>query len=119
CFISAPAHDLASVAPRGWRAQRSPLQWLALVWFLAACGLPPRPESGGSRVHCPDGSTRVTVNCALVSQLKGRVLEANHRLSETKLGRSVAYEDQALAQVTAATQQLALELDAKCAQYNA
>jgi hypothetical protein len=113
------AHARASAAQGGWRAQRFPLTWLALVWLLSACGLPPRPESGGSRAHCPDGSTRVTVNCALVSKLKARVLEANVGLSGTKLGLSVAYEDQALAQVTAATQQLALELDAKCAQYNA
>jgi hypothetical protein len=90
-----------------------------LAGLLSGCGLPPRPEAGGSRAHCPDGSTRVTVSCALVSQLKERVLEANVRLSETKLGLSVAYEDQAQAQVAAATQQLALELDAKCAQYNA
>jgi hypothetical protein len=101
------------------RAPRSVRPLLALVWLLGGCGLPPRPEAGGSRVQCPDGSTRVSVSCALVSQLKARVLEANAGLSDTKLGLSVAFEDQALAQVTAATQQLALELDAKCAQYNA
>lgn len=110
---------MASVAPCAGRAQCSPLPWLALVWLLSACGLPPRPEAGGSRIHCPDGSSRVSVSCALVSQLKARVLEANAGLSEARLGFSVAYGNQALAQVTAATQQLALELDAKCAEYNA
>jgi Domain of unknown function (DUF4384) len=98
---------------------RSSLRWLALVWLLGACGLPPRPESGGSRVQCPDGSTRVSVSCALVSRLKTRVVEANLGLAEKKLGLSAAYEDQALVQVTAATEQLARELDAKCTQYNA
>jgi hypothetical protein len=112
-------HDGASTRRFGCRARPSPLPWLALVWLLGACGLPPRPESGGRRVHCPDGSTRVTASCALVSQLKARVLEANARLSETELGFGAAHGNQALAQVTAATQQLALELDAKCALYNA
>src|SRR5688572_22350803 len=83
----------ASKAPRGWRAQRLLLPWLPLSWFVGACGLPPRAEAGGSHVHCPDGSARVSVSCSLVSRLKTRVLEANVGLGKSKLGLSVAYED--------------------------
>lgn len=93
---------------------------LSAAALLGACTLMGRPEAAsGTTVHCPDGSTRLTVRCASVAQLKGKVLEVNAGLPKIGLGFGGHLESQALAQVQSATHDLAMALDQKCEQYNA
>lgn len=54
-----------------------------------------------------------------MASLKQRVLEGNAGLPKLGLGLSAKFEEQAIAQITSSTQQLALELDAQCSKYNA
>jgi hypothetical protein len=61
----------------------------------------------------------MAVACASIANLKQRVWSANAGIAQFGVGASVTYDERALAQITTSTEQLALELDAQCAQYNA
>jgi hypothetical protein len=76
----------------------------------------PRP---GTELTCPNGKKRVVAHCNNVASLKQQVIEGNAGLPKIGLGLSAKFEERAVAQVTEATQQLALELDAHCSKFNA
>ncbi len=83
----------------------------------AACGAAKSPP--GTDFNCPDGTPRTKVDCASIASLKGRVVSANLGIPKIGLGFSGSYDEQALEQISSATQQLAVALDAQCEQYNA
>ena len=92
----------------------------AALWLVVGCAaMHPSRVTPGKTISCADGSQRIAASCASVDQLKAQVLQLNAGIPKIGLGLSAQYESQALAQVASATQQLALELDAKCEQYNA
>ncbi len=83
----------------------------------AACGAAKIPP--GTDFNCPDGTPRIKVDCASIASLKGRVVSANLGIPKVGLGFGGSYDEQALEQISSATQQLAVTLDAQCEQYNA
>lgn len=76
----------------------------------------PRP---GTELTCPDGKKRVVAHCNNVASLKQQVIEGNAGLPKLGLGLSAKFEERTVSQITEATQQLALELDAHCSKFNA
>ena len=95
--------------------------WASFLLAVAGCGGASIVPNGqpGEAVECPDGSKRMTVSCASITTLKGRVVSANAGIPQIGLGIGGAYEETAIQQISTSTQQLAIELDNKCAQYNA
>lgn len=88
----------------------------ALVVF--GCGSAPEPYVPGQTVVC-DNQPRTLVDCSAHANLRHDVVEANAGIKQLGFDVGGGYESAALGQVRESTEQLALQLESACRDYNA
>lgn len=95
----------------------SRLPWLG-AFVVLGCGSAPPAYVPGQTVMC-DNQPRTLVDCSAHANLRHDVVKANAGIKQLGFDVGGGYESAALGQVRESTEQLALQLESACRDYNA